>query len=129
MTHLRDLLSPPATTVQHDDPTSLSPTTSEKRSGDDRNRLPLAAPVLRHSRHSRSQVRRTDGEVPPPHASDVELRSVVDRLVSHANAVGRARVLASTDRGLGGRSAPQLAWAKLRALKHGVDLASRRLWK
>jgi 5-methyltetrahydropteroyltriglutamate--homocysteine methyltransferase len=53
---------------------------------------------------------------------------VADRLVNYANVVGRERVIAGTDCGLGGRIHPQLAWAKLRALKEGADLASKRLW-
>ena len=43
-------------------------------------------------------------------------------------AVGRENIIAGTDCGLGGRVHPQLAWAKLRALREGADLASRRLW-
>jgi 5-methyltetrahydropteroyltriglutamate--homocysteine methyltransferase len=44
-----------------------------------------------------------------------------------ANIVGRERVLASTDCGLGGRIHPQIAWAKLEALAQGAALASREL--
>jgi len=38
-------------------------------------------------------------------------------------------VIASTDCGLGGRIHPQLAWAKLRTLRQGADLASQLLWQ
>jgi 5-methyltetrahydropteroyltriglutamate--homocysteine methyltransferase len=53
---------------------------------------------------------------------------VADRIVRYADAVGRERVMASTDCGLGGRVHPQIAWAKLEALRDGAELASRRLW-
>ncbi|MBV9580845.1 MAG: cobalamin-independent methionine synthase II family protein [Chloroflexi bacterium] len=53
---------------------------------------------------------------------------VADRILRYAECVGRERVIASTDCGLGGRIHPQLAWAKLRALRQGADLASRALW-
>jgi 5-methyltetrahydropteroyltriglutamate--homocysteine methyltransferase len=54
---------------------------------------------------------------------------VADRLLNYAQHVGRENVIASTDCGLGGRIHPQLAWAKLRALREGADLASRELWR
>jgi 5-methyltetrahydropteroyltriglutamate--homocysteine methyltransferase len=53
---------------------------------------------------------------------------VADRIERYAQAVGRERVMASTDCGLGGRVHPQIAWAKLEALRDGAELASRRLW-
>ncbi|MBO0702764.1 MAG: epoxyalkane--coenzyme M transferase, partial [Candidatus Dormibacteraeota bacterium] len=53
---------------------------------------------------------------------------VADRIVNYASVVGRENVIASTDCGLGGRIHPQLAWAKLRALREGADLATRQLW-
>jgi 5-methyltetrahydropteroyltriglutamate--homocysteine methyltransferase len=53
---------------------------------------------------------------------------VADRLLKYAEVVGRENVIAGTDCGLGGRIHPQLAWAKLQALREGADLASRRLW-
>jgi 5-methyltetrahydropteroyltriglutamate--homocysteine methyltransferase len=54
---------------------------------------------------------------------------VAERIVRFANAVGRERVIASTDCGLGGRIHPQIAWAKLEALAAGARLASRQLWR
>jgi 5-methyltetrahydropteroyltriglutamate--homocysteine methyltransferase len=33
-----------------------------------------------------------------------------------------------TDCGLGGRVHPQIAWAKLRALRDGAAIASKKLW-
>jgi 5-methyltetrahydropteroyltriglutamate--homocysteine methyltransferase len=53
---------------------------------------------------------------------------VADRIVRFANLVGRERVIASTDCGLGGRVHPQIAWAKLEALAEGAARASRQLW-
>ena len=53
---------------------------------------------------------------------------VAERIVKVAKLVGRERVIASTDCGLGGRVHPQIAWAKLRALREGADLASKQLW-
>jgi 5-methyltetrahydropteroyltriglutamate--homocysteine methyltransferase len=53
---------------------------------------------------------------------------VADRLINYASIVGRENVIAGTDCGLGGRIHPQVAWAKLRTLREGADLASRRLW-
>jgi 5-methyltetrahydropteroyltriglutamate--homocysteine methyltransferase len=53
---------------------------------------------------------------------------VAERILRFANLVGRERVIASTDCGLGGRVHPQIAWAKLGALVEGAALASRQLW-
>jgi 5-methyltetrahydropteroyltriglutamate--homocysteine methyltransferase len=54
---------------------------------------------------------------------------VADRIVRLAQVVGRENVIASTDCGLGGRVHPQIAWAKLKALAEGAELASRELWR
>jgi len=54
--------------------------------------------------------------------------TVADRIVRYANVVGKENVIAGTDCGLGGRMNPQLAWAKLRALAQGAELANRELW-
>jgi 5-methyltetrahydropteroyltriglutamate--homocysteine methyltransferase len=54
---------------------------------------------------------------------------VAERILRFANLVGRERVIASTDCGLGGRVHPQIAWAKLEALAQGAALASRQLWR
>jgi 5-methyltetrahydropteroyltriglutamate--homocysteine methyltransferase len=37
-------------------------------------------------------------------------------------------VIAGTDCGLGGRMNPELAWAKLKALADGAELANHQLW-
>jgi 5-methyltetrahydropteroyltriglutamate--homocysteine methyltransferase len=54
---------------------------------------------------------------------------VADRIMRFANLIGRERVIASTDCGLGGRIHPQIAWAKLETLAQGAALATRQLWR
>jgi 5-methyltetrahydropteroyltriglutamate--homocysteine methyltransferase len=54
---------------------------------------------------------------------------VAERILRFTNLVGRERVIASTDCGLGGRIHPDIAWAKLDALAQGAALATRRLWQ
>ncbi|MGC2415953.1 MAG: cobalamin-independent methionine synthase II family protein [Stellaceae bacterium] len=54
---------------------------------------------------------------------------VSDRILRFANIVGRERVIASTDCGLGGRIHPQIAWAKLEALAQGAALATKQFWR
>ncbi|HEY4910786.1 MAG TPA: cobalamin-independent methionine synthase II family protein [Methylomirabilota bacterium] len=53
---------------------------------------------------------------------------VADRIARFASLVGRERVIAGTDCGLGGRVHPDIAWAKLGALAQGAALASRQLY-
>ena len=50
---------------------------------------------------------------------------VADRILRYTAIVGRENVIASTDCGLGGRVHAELAWAKLRALVEGAQLASK----
>jgi 5-methyltetrahydropteroyltriglutamate--homocysteine methyltransferase len=54
---------------------------------------------------------------------------VAERIGRFARLVGRERVIASTDCGLGGRVHPQIAWAKLESLAQGAALATRQLWR
>ena len=54
---------------------------------------------------------------------------VAERIGRFASLVGRERVIASTDCGLGGRVHADIAWAKLEALAQGAALASRQLWR
>jgi len=54
---------------------------------------------------------------------------VADRIIAFAELVGRGNVIASTDYGLGGRVHPQIAWAKLRALRDGAAIASKKSWR
>ncbi|MBN9607293.1 MAG: cobalamin-independent methionine synthase II family protein [Actinomycetales bacterium] len=53
---------------------------------------------------------------------------VAQRLERFAGLVGRERVIAGTDCGLGGRVHPHIAWAKLETLAEGARRASARLW-
>ena len=54
---------------------------------------------------------------------------VADRILRYTAIVGRENVIAGTDCGLGGRVHSELAWAKLRALVEGAQLASKNLWR
>ena len=65
------------------------------------------------------------------HASDfVEHPELVaERVIKYARIVGRERVIAGTDCGLGPRVGhPKIAWAKFEALVEGARLATRSLW-
>ena len=53
---------------------------------------------------------------------------VADRIITFAELVGQENIIAGTDCGLGGRVHPQIAWAKLRALRDGAAIASKKLW-
>jgi 5-methyltetrahydropteroyltriglutamate--homocysteine methyltransferase len=53
---------------------------------------------------------------------------VIDRIITYAELVGRENVIAGTDCGLGGRVPPQIAWAKLRVLRDGAAITSKKLW-
>ena len=58
---------------------------------------------------------------------------VAQRICRFAEVVGRERVIASNDCGFATSSAgdevhPEVAWAKLRSLSEGAQIASRRLW-
>jgi 5-methyltetrahydropteroyltriglutamate--homocysteine methyltransferase len=53
---------------------------------------------------------------------------VAERIGRFTSLVGRERVIASTDCGLGGRVYPDIAWAKLETLAQGAAIASKQLW-
>ena len=80
-------------------------------------------------------VKLADGKLILPgvasHATNVveHPELVAERIVRFADQVGRERVIASTDCGLGGRIHPQIAWAKLEALAQGAELATQQLWR
>jgi 5-methyltetrahydropteroyltriglutamate--homocysteine methyltransferase len=63
------------------------------------------------------------------HSTDVieHPELVSQRIQRYAHLVGKENVVAGTDCGFGGRSHPQIAWAKLRALVEGAALASKAL--
>jgi 5-methyltetrahydropteroyltriglutamate--homocysteine methyltransferase len=54
---------------------------------------------------------------------------VAQRICRFANVVGRTRVIAATDCGLGGRVHAQIAWAKLESLAQGAAIATKQLWR
>ena len=54
---------------------------------------------------------------------------VSQRIQRFAGLVGPENVIAGTDCGFGGRTHPQIAWAKLRSLCEGAALATKKLWK
>ena len=54
---------------------------------------------------------------------------VADRIITFAEIVGQENIIAGTDCGLGGRVHPQIAWAKLRALRDGPANCARHLLK
>ena len=96
-------------------------------------RYSFEAANVRHEHEWRvwQDVKLPDGKLILPgivsHATNVveHPELVAERIVRFANVVGRERVIASTDCGLGGRVHPQIAWAKLEALAEGAALASR----
>lgn len=63
------------------------------------------------------------------HSTDVieHPELVSQRIQRFAKLVGRDNLMAGADCGFGGRSHPQIAWAKLKALGDGARLASRAL--
>ena len=79
-------------------------------------------------------VKLPDGKILVPgfvtHSTDVveHPELVSQRIQRYAKRVGRENVMAGADCGFGGRSHPQIAWAKLRALTEGADRASKILW-
>jgi 5-methyltetrahydropteroyltriglutamate--homocysteine methyltransferase len=81
------------------------------------------------------EVKLPDGKILLPgvvsHATNVVEHPdlVAQRILRFTKSVGRERVIACTDCGLGGRVHPMIAWAKLEALVQGADLASRQLWR
>ena len=80
-------------------------------------------------------VKLPDGKILLPgvvsHATNVveHPELVAQRILRFTKSVGRERVIAATDCGLGGRVHPMVAWAKLEALAQGAALASKQLWR
>ena len=78
-------------------------------------------------------VRLPEGKILVPgvvtHSTDVVEHPdlVAQRIERFASVVGAENVIAGTDCGFGGRSHPQIAWAKLRSLTEGAARASRAL--
>jgi len=75
------------------------------------------------------EVRLPEGKILIPgvvtHSTDVieHTELVAQRIVRFAQRVGRDNVIAGADCGFGGRSHPQIAWAKLQSLVEGAKLA------
>src|SRR5204863_10164354 len=63
------------------------------------------------------------------HSTDVveHPEVVAQRIQRYAERVGKENVIAGCDCGFGGRSHPQIAWAKLKSLADGAALASKAL--
>jgi 5-methyltetrahydropteroyltriglutamate--homocysteine methyltransferase len=63
------------------------------------------------------------------HSTDVveHPELVSQRIVRFARLLGKENVIAGADCGFGGRTHPQIAWAKLRSLAEGAALASKAL--
>ena len=80
------------------------------------------------------EVKLPDGKILIPgvvtHSTDLIEHPdlVAQRIQRYAERVGNENVIAGTDCGFGGRSHPQIAWAKLRALVEGAELASKTLY-
>lgn len=76
-------------------------------------------------------VRLPEGKILIPgvvtHSTDVveHPELVAQRIQRFAKRVGRENVIAGCDCGFGGRSHPQVAWAKLKSLAEGAALASK----
>jgi 5-methyltetrahydropteroyltriglutamate--homocysteine methyltransferase len=65
------------------------------------------------------------------HSTDVieHPELVAQRIARFAALVGKENVIAGADCGFGGRSHPQIAWAKLKSLTEGAALASQILYR
>jgi 5-methyltetrahydropteroyltriglutamate--homocysteine methyltransferase len=79
------------------------------------------------------KVKLPDGKILIPgvvtHSTDVveHPELVSQRLQRYARRVGKENLIAGGDCGFGGRSHPQIAWAKLRAMVEGAALAGKAL--
>ena len=77
------------------------------------------------------KVKLPDGKIIVPgvvtHSTDVveHPELVSQRIQNFAKRVGRENVMAGADCGFGGRSHPQIAWAKLKSLAEGSKLATQ----
>jgi 5-methyltetrahydropteroyltriglutamate--homocysteine methyltransferase len=80
-------------------------------------------------------VKLAEGKIIVPgvvtHSTDVveHPELVAQRIRNFAQRVGRENVMAGCDCGFGGRSHPQIAWAKLKSLTQGAALASATLFR
>jgi 5-methyltetrahydropteroyltriglutamate--homocysteine methyltransferase len=96
----------------------------------------IEAANARHEHEWRvwQEVKLPEGKILIPgvvsHATNVveHPELVAERILRFAHLVGRENIIAGTDCGLGGRLHYQLAWAKLKSLSDGAQLATRQLW-
>jgi len=81
------------------------------------------------------EVKLSEGKIIVPgvvtHSTDVieHPELVAQRIRSFAQRVGCENVMAGCDCGFGGRSHPQIAWAKLKSLTQGAALANQTLYR
>jgi 5-methyltetrahydropteroyltriglutamate--homocysteine methyltransferase len=100
-----------------------------------------ANPRHEHEYHLFEEVKIPDGKVICPgvitHSSNIVEHPewIAERILRFANLVGRENVIAGADCGFSSQAAYQtevhetVVWEKLKALRQGADLASKRLWK
>jgi 5-methyltetrahydropteroyltriglutamate--homocysteine methyltransferase len=100
-----------------------------------------ANPRHEHEYHLFEHVKVPDGKVLCPgvitHASNIveHPELIAERLLRFAKLVGRENVIAGADCGFSSQATyktevhPTVVWEKFKALRHGADLASNRLWQ
>ena len=97
--------------------------------------LEMANPRHEHEWRVWEKVKLPKGRVLVPglvsHSTNVveHPELVAERIGRFTSLVGRERVIASSDCGLGGRVYSDIAWAKLETLAQGAALASKQLWR
>jgi 5-methyltetrahydropteroyltriglutamate--homocysteine methyltransferase len=95
--------------------------------------IEAANPRHEHEWEIWKERRLPDGKVLVPgcvtHSTDIVEHPILvaQRLKRFADLIGAENLMAGADCGFAGRCHPQIAWAKLRALAEGADLASREL--
>jgi 5-methyltetrahydropteroyltriglutamate--homocysteine methyltransferase len=95
--------------------------------------IEAANPRHEHEHVVWERTKLPDGKILVPgvvtHSTDIveHPELVSQRIQTFAKQVGRENVMAGADCGFGGRSHPQIAWAKLQSLVQGAALATRAL--
>jgi 5-methyltetrahydropteroyltriglutamate--homocysteine methyltransferase len=95
--------------------------------------IEAANPRHEHEHVVWERTKLPDGKILVPgvvtHSTDIveHPELVSQRIQTFAKHVGRENVMAGADCGFGGRSHPQIAWAKLQSLVQGAALATRAL--
>ena len=100
-----------------------------------------ANPRHEHEYHLFERVKVPEGKVLCPgvitHASNIveHPELIAERLMRFAKLVGRENVMAGADCGFSSQAVyktevhPTVVWEKFKAMRHGADLASNRLWR